>query len=309
MAGRKKKVAEPIQNASVEYHNFARLAIQQRQQRAALSALSKRSYSPAAHNQFVAVMQDNLKTQQAQEINALYFYEKTVSLSTKVEELTDELARRTNELKAAMKIKNPYADKSDTDTKTDEDKTSNKDSNVDEQKKKQKKRGAPKGHRGASRPVPPSIDDEKIIEPPAVCSCGCGEIIMTNEFDDRYIEDILPVIKHITRLRFQRGQCSVCGLKLRHEDALTGPPTRIGPNFSTFLTYMRQNGLTFGQLQKTAAGVGFDLTRSGILGIVNRTTDSMEWVYDIIGMKLKGEDVLNIDETTWLPLFYNLDSS
>jgi transposase len=299
MAGRRKKIAEAKAGSPEKYNIFVKLSIQQRQQRAALSALSKRPYSPAAHDQFVAVMQDNLKTQQAQEINALYFYEKTVSLSTKVEDLTNELARRTNELKAAMKIKNPYADKSDTDVKIDADKTDGKDNNVDEQEKKQKKRGAPKGHRGASRPVPSNIDDDNIIEPPAVCSCGCGEIIMTDEFDDRYIEDILPVIKHITRLRVQRGKCSACGLKLRHEDALTGPPTRIGPNFSTFLTYMRQNGLTFGQLQKTAAGVGFDLTRSGILGIVNRTTDSMEWVYDIIGMKLKGEDVLNVDETTW----------
>jgi transposase len=298
MAGRKKKIAELKTNSSVKYQNFAALAIQQRRQRTALSALSKRSYSPAAYWQLVTVLHDNLKTQVSLEKNALFFfYEENLSLHTKVEELTAELARRSNELKAAMKISNPYSGSSDSDT--EENKAGDENKNKDEQRQKKKKRGAPKGHRGASRPVPPNIDDEKIIEPPAVCSCGCGEIIMTDEFDDRYIEDILPVIKHITRLRFQRGRCSACGLKLRHEDALTGPPTRIGPNFSTFLTYMRQNGLTFGQLQKTAAGVGFDLTRSGILGIVNRTTDSMEWVYDIIGMKLKGEAVLNIDETTW----------
>ena len=306
MAGRKKKIAELKTNLSVKYQNFAALAIQQRQQCSALTALSKRSCSPASYSQLVTVLHDNLKTQVAQEKNALFFYEEAIALSTEVEELTNELARRTNELKAAMKISNPYAGRAaETDsakadsTEPDGADSENNNDNDNEQKKQQKKRGAPKGHRGASRPVPPNIDDEKIIEPPILCSCGCGEIIMTDEFDDRYIEDILPVIKHITRLRFQRGQCSACGLKLRHEDALTGPPTRIGPNFSTFLTYMRQNGLTFGQLQKTAAGVGFDLTRSGILGIVNRTADSMEWVYDIIGMKLKGEDVLNIDETTW----------
>lgn len=299
MAGRKKKIVELKADYPVKYHNFSELAIQQRQQCTALSALSKRSYSSAAYGQLVTVLHDNLKTQVSQEKNALFFYEEAIALSTKVEELTNELARRTNELKAAMKISNPYADGSPTGDSAANDEVDSENSDNNEPEQKQKKRGAPRGHRGASRSIPSNIDDEKIIEPPDICSCGCSEIIMTDEFDDRYIEDILPVIKHITRLRFQRGRCSACGLKLRHEDALTGPPTRIGPNFSTFLTYMRQSGLTFGQLQKTAAGVGFDLTRSGILGIVNRTTDSMGWVYDIIGMKLKGEDVLNIDETTW----------
>ena len=64
MAGRKKKIAELKADYPVKYHNFSELAIQQRRQRTALSALSKRSYSSAAYGQLVTVLHDNLKTQE-----------------------------------------------------------------------------------------------------------------------------------------------------------------------------------------------------------------------------------------------------
>ena len=171
MAGRKKKIVKSKTSLSVKYQSFATLAIQQRQQCSALTASSKRSYSPAAYSQLVTVLYDNLKTQVLQEKNALFFYEEAIALNAKVEELTNELARRTNELRAAMKISNPYADEvsAGDSAKTNSGETGRADignNNDNAQEQQQKKRGAPKGHRGASRPVPANIDDEKVKEPP-----------------------------------------------------------------------------------------------------------------------------------------------
>ena len=81
---------------------------------------------------------------------------------------------------------------------------------VAEKNPKAKKRGAPKGHRGNTRTVPDNIDAQ-ISKAPSKCSCGCCEVIATGQHDAKYIEDILPVCSHVTKIEYQRGLCARCG--------------------------------------------------------------------------------------------------
>ncbi|MFW5803170.1 MAG: hypothetical protein ACOCWJ_04555, partial [Verrucomicrobiota bacterium] len=102
------------------------------------------------------------------------------------------------------------------------------------------KRGAPKGHRGATRPVPDTVDREEVVPPPDTCSCGCSEIAQLTDFDERWIEDIPPVSREVLRRIYLHGQCQNCGETVRHPDALSSPPVTVGPNLAAHLTVMNQ---------------------------------------------------------------------
>jgi len=71
---------------------------------------------------------------------------------------------------------------------------------------KQGRRGAPVGHRGKSRSIPRSFDAEEVVPPPEKCDCGCCQIIPLDESDDKYIEDILPVVKTVHEIKIPDGK-------------------------------------------------------------------------------------------------------
>ena len=175
-----------------------------------------------------------------------------------------------------------------------------------DKKKEEGKRGAPKGHRGASRPVPENFDHEEYVAPPKTCHCGCCTILPMDEYDDLYIEDIPPIMRVVTRQRYQRGLCANCGAKLRHEEAVNGPPVVTGPNLGVLLTIMRQAGLTYGKLATmTTELLDIPLTAPGVLGIVTRMAEQLRPSYEEIKADLKQENVLNIDETGWKMNYQN----
>ena len=134
-----------------------------------------------------------------------------------------------------------------------------------------RKRGAPKGHRGRSRPIPETIDFTEEIPPPETCDCGSHHIDPLDAFDSKYIEDIPPVSKVVTHRKYQRGRCTHCGKEVRHAEAVHGPPVIIGPNLAVHLTLMNQMGTTFRKLSTFSTRVlGAELSPSGVLGLVNR---------------------------------------
>ena len=117
------------------------------------------------------------------------------SLREKNRELEYKLRRSRYELNKALGIRpaeNPKAESGES--------TQDKDESGDGKKKKgQGKRGAPEGHRGATRPVPGHVDREEVFPAPQVCKCGCARVSPLDDFDVRYIEDIPPVSKIVTR--------------------------------------------------------------------------------------------------------------
>ena len=159
----------------------------------------------------------------------------------------------------------------------DEEDSSNNNSlhGTAEKNPKAKKRGAPKGHRGNTRTVPAKIDAQ-VSEAPSKCNCGCCEVIATGQYDTKYIEDILPVCSHVTKIEYQRGLCTRCGTLVRHKDAIHGPPVSIGPNLSAHLVMLRQMGVTYRKLAYFCTEtLGIPLSPSGALGVVNRSADML----------------------------------
>ena len=180
-----------------------------------------------------------------------------------------------------------------------EDKTE-EEGEPEEQIKHPGKRGAPPGHKGASRAVPSASDAEEIIQPPCICDCGCNQILPLEISDDKYIEDIAPVVKTVTKVRYLMGQCASCGKVVRSKKGVSGPPVETGNNIGALLTMMRQYGMTFGSLSKLCTDIlDIPVTRSGVLGIVNRHTDQMQIIHDIIGTRMPKESVVHGDETGW----------
>lgn len=169
-----------------------------------------------------------------------------------------------------------------------------------------RRRGAPKGHRGNTRPIPDRVDREEVFLPPETCDCGCGEILPGTEYDAKYIEDIPPVSIQVTRRVYLRGHCINCGKVIRHPEAVNGPPVEIGPNLAVQLALLNQSGMSFGKLSAFSTNtLGIPLTPSGALGLVRRVTDSLTGVYADIGEYLREQGVLNGDETGWKVLGRN----
>ena len=212
---------------------------------------------------------------QAAEVRGGELQEENHALRETVDRLSYKLKCAQYELKKALGVK----------ASTDEDKAKDDDTPVDKNQDKAarrpRKRGAPKGHRGRSRPIPEKIDFTEVIPPPETCDCGSHHIDPLDAFDSKYIEDIPPVSRIVTHRKYQRGRCTHCGKELRHAEALHGPPVIIGPNLAVHLTLMNQMGTTFRKLSVFSTRVlGAELSPSGVLGLVNRVGFSLDGSYD-----------------------------
>lgn len=169
-------------------------------------------------------------------------------------------------------------------------------------KKGGKKRGAPVGHDGRTRPIPDKIDAVENIPPPDVCpQCGHTDIKQTQAFTSKYIEDIIPVTRHVTEKRYMEGICSHCHTSLIHPHALEGPPVTIGTNLISLLTIMRQQlGATYRKMSRfSTETLQVPLSPSGVLGIINRMSSKLEPIYKGIEAALPFQEVLHGDETGW----------
>lgn len=218
-----------------------------------------------------------------------------------LEEQRLETKRRLNELRRLLGYKKLISDDKSNDEISN---ISSKDSECGKKNggnhNKQGRRGAPEGHRGASRKVPDYYNREADMGLPEKCKCGCCNIVDTGETDVKYQEDIPPVVKIVTKLNYRIGKCSDCGKTVRHKDAVTGPPVKIGPDLMSHLSVLNQMGLSFGKLSSwTTNMLGIPLSPSGIYGIVKRTTDNITWMYELIGDLLPEQKVLFLDETGW----------
>jgi hypothetical protein len=165
-----------------------------------------------------------------------------------------------------------------------------------------KRRGAPKGHRGANRPPPDHVDVVKDIPPPAQCP-HCqhrGVVPLVGHSISHYIEDIPPIEPLVTEQRFHTGVCPQCG-ELCHAPACTGPTTRVGPNLTALLAYMRGTlGSSYRKLSRFSGEIAhIALTPSAALGLIERTATALGPFYDAVGSLLPRQTVLHIDETGW----------
>ncbi len=231
---------------------------------------------------------------QTAEVHSGELQKENHALRKTVEHLSYKLKCAHYELKKALGVK----------ASTDEEKVNNDGALAKKNQRREagqpRKRGAPKGHRGRSRPIPEKIDFTEVIPPPETCGCGSHHIDPIDAFDSKYIEDSPPVSKIVTHRKYQRGRCAHCGKEVRHTEAVHGPPVTIGPNLAVHLTLMNQMGTTFRKLSTFSTRVlGAELSPSGVLGLVNRVGLSLEGSYDNLRDALRQQAVLNGDETGW----------
>ncbi len=301
---RKKNIKTPKYTNNKLKNNFKSGFQKSKSLHSALGAQIKLPYSKEAYDSVCDISSNLLKTQKEMNVymaETLSQYEQEIEvLRASVEFLKNKNKGLVIELRRSMKIKSKKEDESqDTDKDDSTDNTSNNDEKEDSNKKS-KKRGAPKGHRGKSRSVPLEFNNEKIVLPPEKCSCGCCDIVELDEFDSKYIEDIKIIVKEITRVKYLRGRCVGCGRILRSKEGVNGPPVVIGENLQGMFTMLREYGMTLGKLSSLSTDMlNIPLTRSGVLGILNRTIDKLEPFYETLRYQLPKEKKLNMDETTW----------
>ncbi len=163
-----------------------------------------------------------------------------------------------------------------------------------------KKRGAPKGHRGNTRKTPDKADRLLKVEAHHQCKCGSCNVDTLPDYDSKFIEEIeFRVV--VTEKRYMREKCNGCGSIVRHPDALKGPPVSIGNNTAVMLASMRQlMGCSYRKLSLFFSEYfNLPIKPSGVLGLVNRVSDSLEPVYSGIGELVRIQKYLNGDETGW----------
>jgi transposase len=165
-----------------------------------------------------------------------------------------------------------------------------------------RKRGAPVGHTGAARRVPVHVDIEETIPAPTVCpDCGHTHLAGLETVDNRYIEDIPPVLRVVTHRKYRQAFCPHCQSVVHHPDALHGPPVQTGPRLAAHLAQLRTRlGVTYRKLAVYSTEVlGIPLTASGALGILNRMADRLEPIYNGLAHALTFQRTLHGDETGW----------
>ena len=165
-----------------------------------------------------------------------------------------------------------------------------------------RKRGAPIGHRGNTRRVPSHTDIEETIPAPTVCpDCGHTQLVGVDTVDDRYLEDIPPVLRVVTHRKYRQAFCPHCQNVVHHPEAFHGPPVQTGPRLAAHFAQLRTRlGVTYRKLAVYSTEVlGIPLTASGALGILNRMADRLEPIYDGLAHTLTVQRTLHGDETGW----------
>ena len=161
------------------------------------------------------------------------------------------------------------------------------------------KRGAPKGHRGATRPKPEPNETVDVVA--TECEiCGSHNIQDLNDPDKRTIEDIPPP-KKIIVIQFDRHRvrCGDCG----HEFISKHPDCPQIGNFGIYLlVYITM--LKFhlrGVIRRIQDFLLFDnnfkISPKGILDILLRVGDVCKTEYDKSILKIRNAEWVHIDET------------
>ena len=137
----------------------------------------------------------------------------------------------------------------------------------------EKKRGAPKGHKGATRPTPePDITIEVKADECEKCgSCNIEDLEKTKE---RIIEDILSSVQKLQATQFNQHsfECKDCGHKFisKHPDC---PNEGIfGPNLLVYMTMLKYH--MRGTIRKIVEFLDykddFQISVKGVLDALNR---------------------------------------
>lgn len=162
-----------------------------------------------------------------------------------------------------------------------------------------KKRGAPKGHRGATRPTPKPDEVIEVIADKCE-NCGSLNIEPLEDFDKSIIEDIPPPQKiKVTQYNRRKVRCHDCGHEFisKHKDC----PQKgyFGIYMLVYITMLKYH--LRGVIRKIQDfllyQLSFEISPMGINNVLLRVGDACKGGYEEIIKKIRKAKWVHIDET------------
>jgi transposase len=168
-----------------------------------------------------------------------------------------------------------------------------------ESKKEPRKRGAPKGHKGATRPTPVPIKNVPVIADHCE-KCGSKHIKITDDYLQVVIEDLPPPGKiEVTQFDRYKVECYKCGHSFYSKDS---DCPQVG-NFGIFLLLLMIM-LKFhlrGPLRKVQEYLkiahSFEISPKGLLDAILRVGNACQGEYERIIARIRKSNWCHIDET------------
>lgn len=171
---------------------------------------------------------------------------------------------------------------------------------IDEKKHKKKKRGAPKGHKGATRPKPePDITTD--VKADQCENCGSHNIVDLEKIKQRIIEDILSSVQTIqaTQFNLHTLKCKDCGHEFVSKHPNCPNEGNFGPNLLVYMTMLKYH--MRGTIRKVVEFLDykddFQISPKGVLDALNRVGKTCKKEYDQLLRKIRTAKWLHIDET------------
>jgi transposase len=171
---------------------------------------------------------------------------------------------------------------------------------TDEKKPERKKRGAPKGHKGATRPKPEPQDVIEVVADECE-KCGSHNIEDSDKIRKRIIEDIMSSVQALQAIQFNQHTviCKDCGHEFisKHPDCPN--EGNFGPNLLVYITILKYH--LRGTIRKIKEFLDykddFQISPKGILDALNRVGMTCKKEYDQLIRKIRTAAWVHIDET------------
>ena len=169
-----------------------------------------------------------------------------------------------------------------------------------EKKPEKKKRGAPKGHKGATRPKPEPQDVIEVVADECE-KCGSHNIEDSEKIRKRIIEDILSSVQALQAIQFNQHTviCKDCGHEFisKHPDCPN--EGNLGPNLLVYITILKYH--MRGTIRKIEEFLDykddFQISPKGILDALNRVGMTCKKEYDQLIRKIRTATWVYIDKT------------
>lgn len=168
------------------------------------------------------------------------------------------------------------------------------------------KRGAPKGHRGTTRPWKDAADLRKIAaaECPGCHSKDIAVIGTRHQQVEELPQDIQPITVEVER---EVCRCNTCKLKFVARDGRTPLQGRFGINLMVLAIFLKF--ILRGVLRKTAvflnAGFALRLAPASVQAIIARAAGAAEQEYEQLKQRIREARIVYADETSFSVLGKN----
>ena len=161
------------------------------------------------------------------------------------------------------------------------------------------------GHVGVARRPPADLDADLVV--PLTTCPQCAHPVVDVQPRVQYIEEILPVRPHVTRLTTYEGICPHCRRRVRSTHplqvltAIGAAGVQLGPRALALAALLnKHHGLT---MRKTCAVLaalgGLRLTPGGLAQALARVATRLASTYEALVHQIRAGPFVHSDETSW----------